>query len=625
MDTQGVYFSVDVLKFWRAILKKKAVRVCARRPSIAFRAYSYVEMPCVYSPVDFSLWNVFSKVSKSLLERVVLLHVFGERGSSAIFVTEDDVVYGIGSNIRAIDAFKLFSIKPDMFGFLGIGQTVHTSTPVEIRELSRNRIICFSSGLDHTLGLSSTGDLWVWGKNDLHQLGNFHTGTINRPFLKFKNQIKSIATGDNYSLVLLNNGMVMHWGTLKTEKEVIAIPTVLNFPEYRTSVGTTVLQIASGCNHAAALGINGEVYIWGDNSEGQLGHGFGKGFYDIPVLFTTEDLRVETIGCGSTATFVLYDNGDLGSLGCVGDLCKFKSQVKDFTVTNREQILCVQTVDGFHYFTVISSDKMFSVRPVSVKGKNWQNVFGGKCTPQFIRQRYKTVEILPPMPKRDIGNKLYDNKDMSDLTILLRDGEVYVHKLIMKTFCQHFQRMISDDIDTIDIQVYNPNSYRAFLKYIYTGSIPPLDVIELVELYGIAFSYEEDELKNIARHLFKTQLSNENVLVANEAAKGSGWDELAEICTEYASLQLDRTGLEGREELAVSLGKILLTVEGVATTYNFAQESNLNNLKELCCQFASENWDRVVLSKSFELLTPQTRCDFMKDSAKIKTQSDLFT
>ena len=78
--------------------------------------------------------------NKNYIERDEWIHIIvsfivfdDERGSNMLFVTDDDRVYGLGSNIR---------------GSLGLGQNQYVSEPQEITELRNKKIQNFFNGFE---------------------------------------------------------------------------------------------------------------------------------------------------------------------------------------------------------------------------------------------------------------------------------------------------------------------------------------------------------------------------------------------------------------------------------------------------------------------------------------------
>src|SRR6185437_5348601 len=89
--------------------------------------------------------------------------------------------------------------------------------------------------------------------------------------------------GGGYGLALLNNGTVWAWGnnasgqlgngttTNSTTAAEVSGPTGLGV-FINQSVGSAI-AIAAGANHSLAVLIDGTVWAWGDNSDGELGNG----------------------------------------------------------------------------------------------------------------------------------------------------------------------------------------------------------------------------------------------------------------------------------------------------------------------------------------------------------------
>ena len=82
----------------------------------------------------------------------------------------------------------------------------------------------------------------------------------------------------------------------------------------------TVEQIAMGECHSVALTSNGELYSWGWNDRGQLGHGATKSHYKVPRRVVYQDcfarVRIKQIAAGFDFTAFLDANGRVLTFGC---------------------------------------------------------------------------------------------------------------------------------------------------------------------------------------------------------------------------------------------------------------------------------------------------------------------
>lgn len=101
------------------------------------------------------------------------------------------------------------------YGQLGDNTSTNRSTPVQVRDTAGTGyltgISAIAAGSDHTLALDSSGNLWIWGKNDYGQLGD--NSTINRdtPW-QVLTDVSAIAGGHYHSVVVKTNGSIWAWG-----------------------------------------------------------------------------------------------------------------------------------------------------------------------------------------------------------------------------------------------------------------------------------------------------------------------------------------------------------------------------------------------------------------------------
>ena len=73
-----------------------------------------------------------------------------------------------------------------------------------------------------------------------------------------------------------------------------------------------LIQIECGGHHTVGLTKNGEVFTWGDNSCGELGHGDLGGRRSVPTKVESLDgLVIAKISCGSEHTAAVTYNGEI--------------------------------------------------------------------------------------------------------------------------------------------------------------------------------------------------------------------------------------------------------------------------------------------------------------------------
>nr|WP_249351451.1 MopE-related protein [Corallococcus exiguus] len=121
--------------------------------------------------------------------------------------------------------------------------------------------------------LTSAGNVWGWGSNAHHQLGErpdyYHPGRVFESTLK---NVTSLAVGDEHVLALLSDGTVMSWGQNSFGQLGHGSHQEESSPK-RVPGLDAVTAIAAGHYHSVALKRDGTVWGWGYNGESQLGDG----------------------------------------------------------------------------------------------------------------------------------------------------------------------------------------------------------------------------------------------------------------------------------------------------------------------------------------------------------------
>lgn len=146
-----------------------------------------------------------------------------------------------------------------------------------------------SAGHSHTLGILETDrSLWAWGSNAQCQLGagaGVESSMVPLQIGETGARWKYICAGEQRSFAIREDGSLWAWGYNRSgslglgdgyQDTTQCIPVRVEYPLKNWKM------VDCGYGHTAALSEEGELYLWGDNSEGQLGDNKAESYRTIP-------------------------------------------------------------------------------------------------------------------------------------------------------------------------------------------------------------------------------------------------------------------------------------------------------------------------------------------------------
>ena len=180
---------------------------------------------------------------------------------------------------------------------LGLGAaSLESKVPKAIPALSAYRVVQVACGAQHSAAVTSSGDLFTWGRGTEGQLGHASphlppelndaiTGVQLRPkpvpaFLARKKRqrpVAGVSCGANFTLVVTRAGEAWAFGGGAAGQLGIGRLTSTGVPKVVMpscpATGEPFVEVAAGWAHALARTSGGRVYSWGFNALGSLGVG----------------------------------------------------------------------------------------------------------------------------------------------------------------------------------------------------------------------------------------------------------------------------------------------------------------------------------------------------------------
>lgn len=215
---------------------------------------------------------------------------------------------------------------------LGDGVTESSSVPLKIMDNVVAVSCCGESDTAYTAVIKSDGSLWTWGRNGYGQLGNGSTEDSSVP-IKIMENVTAVSCGMGYTAAIKTDGSLWMWGHnaygqlgnggVGNCKNTMGQP-IQTVPE---KVMDDVAAVSCGYGHTAAIKIDGNLWMWGANSSGQLGNGGGgnKEYRKLPIQ--TVPVKVmegvasascgfnHTVACGIDGSLWTWGNNYYGELG----------------------------------------------------------------------------------------------------------------------------------------------------------------------------------------------------------------------------------------------------------------------------------------------------------------------
>lgn len=238
-------------------------------------------------------------------------------------------------------------------GRLGDGTNTSRSSPVQTIAGGTNWKQVEIGSLN-TIAIKTDGTLWVWGQNNVGQLGNGTTTNQSSP-------VQTVAGGTDWKQVSGGDG---HYGAIKTDGSLwmwgynyngrLGDGTLVrkSSPVQTVAGGNNWKQVSCGGSHSLAIKTDGTLWSWGRNNYGQLGAGTTTN-RSSPVQTITGGTNWKQVSCsGNSHTGAIKTDGTLWTWGY-----NYFGTLGDGTTLNRSSP--VQTTVG---------------------GNNWKQVSIGECS-----------------------------------------------------------------------------------------------------------------------------------------------------------------------------------------------------------------------------------------------------
>ncbi|XP_061354679.1 ultraviolet-B receptor UVR8 isoform X1 [Gastrolobium bilobum] len=218
------------------------------------------------------------------------------------------------------------------YGRLGLGNLDSQWEPAVCPAFHNQTLKAIACGGAHTLFLTDNGCVYAAGLNDFGQLGiseskNYSVSVEPLRVFGHEKKIVQISAGYNHSCAITVDGELYMWGKNssgqlglgKRAPNMVPLPTKVEYLD-----GITIKMAALGSEHSVAISDGGEAFSWGMGMSGRLGHGHESsilGFFKSHSEYTPrlikdlEGIKVKYVAAGLLNSACTDENGSVFIFG----------------------------------------------------------------------------------------------------------------------------------------------------------------------------------------------------------------------------------------------------------------------------------------------------------------------
>ncbi|KAK6486869.1 X-linked retinitis pigmentosa GTPase regulator-like [Huso huso] len=224
------------------------------------------------------------------------------------------------------DNGKLYMFGSNNWGQLCLGTKNTVNKPTCVKALKSEKVKLTACGRNHTIVYTAKGNVYTAGGNNEGQLGlgdtEERTSFHQVDFFTGQCKIKQLAAGSNISAALAEDGRLFMWGDNSEGQIGLGNESHVCVP-HEVDVGKPVTWVSCGYYHSALVTADGELYTFGESDHGKLGlppEQLNNNRVPQPVQGISA--QVTRVACGGGHTVALTDDdvytfglGQFGQLG----------------------------------------------------------------------------------------------------------------------------------------------------------------------------------------------------------------------------------------------------------------------------------------------------------------------
>ena len=222
-----------------------------------------------------------------------------------------DIACGRYFTAAITDSGELYTWGAGRDFALGHGDRNNRLLPTKVEALAGEKVIKVACGKNFTVALTASGNVYTWGNNDLGQLGITKVDRCKETPTRITSlsNIVDVVAGDLHVLALTRSGEVFSWGN-GSDGQLGHSNNANQFSPKQIQGIPQIAKLACGGGHSAFLTADFTLFVCGRGRDGQLGRQ-GKvesvaSYKTVPILVDAlVGRRVLDVACGSDHTLAV--------------------------------------------------------------------------------------------------------------------------------------------------------------------------------------------------------------------------------------------------------------------------------------------------------------------------------
>jgi len=289
---------------------------------------------------------------------------------------------GVSSTVAKDITGKVYVWGLNSTGQLGLTDTINRSSPTVLGNTlppfysAPNRVgtsswAAVAAGNSYTVAITLDRKLWAWGLNSSYQLGDNTSVNKSTPVqIATSTSNWNIVTADITHTGAINSiGQLYMWGNNANGQLGIAGDTITRSSPTIVSGSTSWKAVSAGAGHTAAIDSANTIWTWGLDNVGQLGQAFTTGNQSTPTQISS-DHNWTNIVAGTSFTAAIDNTGRLYTWGL-----NTTSQIGDNTTVNKSSPVLIGS-------DILSTNVN---KPIKLTTGSWSQVTAGNSISAAIK------------------------------------------------------------------------------------------------------------------------------------------------------------------------------------------------------------------------------------------------